>query len=78
MNDLTTVTMVAKQLSVSNKRVYQLINAGRLDSLRVSPRAIRITRSSVERFIKEQVTEEKRELGLDMGDLPQRRRIQGL
>ncbi len=78
MNDLMTVTTAARRLSLSKKRVYQLIQSGRLDSLRTSPRSIRITRESLERFISEGVKNEKQELGLDLGPLPRRTRIQGL
>lgn len=78
MNNLMTVTTAARHLSVSKKRVYQLIQEGRLDSLRPSPRTIRITKESLERFITEGIRNEKRELGLDMGPLPRRSRIQGL
>jgi excisionase family DNA binding protein len=70
MSDLVTVHTAARRLSVSNKRIYQLIQSGRLDSLRLSPRALRITRESVERFIAEGVKKEKAELGLDLGPLP--------
>lgn len=78
MNDLITVTTAARRLSLSKKRVYQLIQEGRLDSLRTSPRSIRITKESVDRFITEGVKTEKKELGLDLGTLPRRSRIQGL
>ena len=66
MSELLTVALVAKRLSVSRKRVYQLIQAGRLESLRTSPRAIRITRDSVDHFIQEGIRHEKMELGLDL------------
>ncbi len=78
MSDLVTVSTAARRLSVSKKRVYQLIQAGHLDSLRPSPRSIRITRDSVDRFITDGVRNEKRELGLDLEPLPKRSRIQGL
>lgn len=66
MNDLLPVSTVAKRLCVSRKRVYQLIQSGRLDSLRPSPRSIRITRESLERFIDEGIRHQKMELGLDI------------
>ncbi len=78
MSELVTVTIAARRLSLSKKRIYQLIQSGRLDSLRPSPRSIRITKDSLERFVTEGVRNEKRELGLDMGPLPRRPRIQGL
>ncbi len=78
MSDLVTVTIAARRLSLSKKRIYQLIQTGRLDSLRPSPRSIRITKDSLDKFITEGVRTEKRELGLDLGPLPRRTRIQGL
>jgi len=66
MSELVTVAFVAKRLSVSRKRIYQLIQAGQLESLRTSPRAIRITRESVDRFIQNGIKREKMELGLDI------------
>ena len=66
MSELVTVAFVAKRLSVSRKRIYQLIQAGHLESLRTSPRAIRITRESVDRFIQNGIRREKMELGLDI------------
>lgn len=72
MVDLMTVNTAARRLCLSKKRVYQLIQAGQLDSLRTSPRSIRITRESVDRFITEGVQKEKREMGLDLGPLPRR------
>lgn len=74
MTDLMNVARVAKVLDVSPKRVYQLISAGRLDSLRTSPRRIRVTRNSLESFIKNEVDREKRELGLDIAPLSKQRR----
>lgn len=70
MSELITVNIAAKRLCVSKKRVYQLIQAGRIDSLRPSPRSIRITRESLERFIEDGIKKEKQELGLDLGPLP--------
>lgn len=72
MSDLMTVATVARRLCLSKKRVYQLIQAGRLDSLRTSPRSIRITRESLDRFITDGIQREKEELGLDLGPLPRR------
>jgi excisionase family DNA binding protein len=72
MTELMSVARAAKILDVSRKRVYQLIASGRLDSLRPSPRRIRITRGSLELYIQQQLEREKRELGLDIA--PPRKR----
>lgn len=72
MNELLTVTVAAKRLCVTKKRIYQLITAGRLESLRPSPRSIRITRESLDRFISDGIEREKKNLGLDLGPLPRR------
>ncbi len=71
MSELWSVARVAKFLDVSKKRVYQLIQQGRLESLKLSPRNTRITRESVERFIAEAKRRQHDELGLDY--LPPRR-----
>lgn len=70
MSELWSVARVAKFLDVSKKRVYQLIQQGRLESLKLSPRNTRVTRESVERFIAEAKRRQRDELGLDY--LPRR------
>lgn len=72
MSELLTVSVAARRLCVSRKRIYQLIQSGRLDSLRPSPRTIRITRESLERFITDAIKHEKEQLGLDMGPVGRR------
>ncbi len=73
MSEFLTVAIVARQLSVSRKRVYQLVQSGKLESMRPSPRRIRISRLSLEQFVCEQVRKEKMELGLDLPAVPKRR-----
>lgn len=63
--ELMTVDQVARRLAVSKKRVYQLVNCGRLDSLKLSPRSTRITRASVEAFVEQRLRQQRRDLGLD-------------
>ncbi|GIX43715.1 MAG: hypothetical protein KatS3mg130_0123 [Candidatus Sumerlaea sp.] len=74
MSELWTVARVAKFLDVSKKRVYQLIQQGRLDSLKLSPRTTRVTRESVERLVAEGKARQREELGLDWIVAPRRRR----
>lgn len=64
-SELLDVSAVARKLSVSKKRVYQLIQEGKLDSLRMSPRSIRVTRESLDGFIADGIKKEKADLGLD-------------
>jgi hypothetical protein len=73
MSELWTVARVARHLDVSKKRVYQLIHLGCVDSLRLSPRAIRITRVSVERYLERQLAHQRAELGLDVAVSAERR-----
>ncbi len=65
MSELWSVARTAKFLDVSKKRVYQLIQAGRLESLKLSPRTTRVTRESVERLVEEAKRRQRDELGLD-------------
>lgn len=46
------VASVAKYLEVSKKRVYHLIQEGKLEAVRLSPRSIRIKKSSIEKYVK--------------------------
>jgi len=64
MSDLIPVSAVSLRLGISKKRVYQMICEGKLDSLRTSPRGLRVTRASVDQFIKLGIQQEKEELGL--------------
>lgn len=76
MPELWTVARVARYLDVSKKRVYQLIAAGRVESLRLSPRATRVTRESVEAYLASLLERQRSELGLDIRPCtpPHRRR----
>ncbi|MGB9692421.1 MAG: helix-turn-helix domain-containing protein, partial [Candidatus Sumerlaeaceae bacterium] len=65
MLELWSVSRAAKFLDVSKKRVYQLIQQGRLESLKLSPRTTRVTRESVERLVEEAKRRQRDELGLD-------------
>jgi excisionase family DNA binding protein len=64
--DLLTVAQVAKYLKVTKNRVYQMIESGKLESLRLSARGIRIRRTVVEQYLASKTAEQKRELGLDL------------
>jgi excisionase family DNA binding protein len=71
-----TVHKVAKLLDVSQKRVYQLICAGRVESLKLGPRTTRITRDSVDAYRRKALEAQRRELGLDIApQSPPRRRV---
>ena len=45
------VDTVAKRLNVSKKRVYAMVQEGKLEALRFGPRQMRIPRQSVEDLI---------------------------
>jgi excisionase family DNA binding protein len=75
MSELWSVARVAKYLDVSKKRVYQLIQMGRLESLKLSPRNTRITRESVERLVEEGERRQRDELGLDYRPVGRVRRV---
>ena len=62
--ELTRVYRVAKLLDVSKKRIYQMVHEGKLDAVRLGPRSMRVTRSSIERFIEEGRRSNREELGL--------------
>lgn len=66
MTHLMTVKQVSTELGVSRKRVYQMIQEGKLVSLRLAPRLLRITRESLEQFVTGAIEQEKAELGLDL------------
>lgn len=73
--ELLSVTRVAKALGLSTKRVYKLVESGRLESLRPTPRTIRITRSSLEAFVQQKIAQQRAELCLDLPPiLPGRKR----
>jgi excisionase family DNA binding protein len=47
------VDRVARHLDVSRKRVYQLVQEGRLVSVRLGPRQMRINRASLDAYLAE-------------------------
>jgi excisionase family DNA binding protein len=57
--ELWSVPRVAAHLDVGKKRVYNLIHEGRLESLRLSLRGIRVFRRSVETYIRERARDER-------------------
>lgn len=66
MQELWPVARVAKYLGVSKRRIYNLIETGRLESLKLSPKGTRVPRASIEAYV-EQLKERRRvDLGLDL------------
>ena len=53
---LVRVSVAAKRLDCSRQSVYVLIERGRLEAQHIGPRAIRITRDSLERLIERGTT----------------------
>ena len=45
------VLSVARMLDISRKRVYQLIQEGQVEAIRIGPRQMRILRESLENYI---------------------------
>jgi excisionase family DNA binding protein len=62
--DLLTVRQAARLLGVSTKRVYQYVEQGRLESLRLGPRQMRIPRPSLEQLVRQAVMIQRQRLGL--------------
>lgn len=62
---LCRVWRVAKELDVSKKRIYQMVNEGKIDAVRLGPRSMRITRESVDEFVKNGRKKNREELGLE-------------
>ncbi|HNY27682.1 MAG TPA: helix-turn-helix domain-containing protein [Candidatus Sumerlaeota bacterium] len=74
--ELWRVYRVAKLLDVSRKRIYQMVQEGKLDAVRLGPRSMRITRDSIDRFVADGSHRNHVELGLDIKPkAPPRRRI---
>jgi excisionase family DNA binding protein len=59
MEALLSVATVARLLGVSRKRVYQMVWEGKLESLRISPRRIRITNGSLKEFLDAAIRRQK-------------------
>ena len=62
--ELWRVYRVAKLLDVSKKRIYQMVQEGKLDAVRLGPRSMRITRDSIDRFVEQGRLTNREELGL--------------
>lgn len=74
--ELVRVYRVAKLLDVTTKRIYQMVQEGRLNAVRLGPRSMRITRSSIEQFIESDSRRNRDGLGLpDKGARPRRIRV---
>ena len=65
--ELMRVSEVARWLGVSTKRVYAMIQEGKLKALRYSPRQTRIVRASVEEFLRvvARISDETLGLGIE-------------
>ena len=64
MAELWRVYRVAKLLDVSKKRIYQMVQEGKIDAVRLGPRSMRITRESIDQFISRGRKENRANLGL--------------
>lgn len=51
INDLLTVKEVSKTLKLSQRTVYRLIEAGRLNAIKISRKAYRIPEEELVRFL---------------------------
>ena len=58
--ELWRVARVAEHLDVSKKRVYALIHEGQLEMMRLSQRGTRVTRRSVDEYIRQRLRSERR------------------
>jgi len=63
--ELLRVSMVAEWIGVSKKRVYALVQEGKLDAVRFGPRQTRIPRESVEALVERLTRQHRETLGLD-------------
>ena len=57
--DLLPVERVAAILAVTRKRIYALVDEGRLQAIRVGARNLRILRSSLEEYYREAVRQQE-------------------
>jgi excisionase family DNA binding protein len=64
MTELFRVSKVARWLDVTKKRVYHLIQEGKLEAVRLGPRQMRISRDSLEAYMQRLRKERQLELGL--------------
>jgi len=75
MGELWRVYRVAKLLDVSKKRVYQMVQEGKIDAVRLGPRSMRITRESIDHFVTTGRKKNREEIGVL--DKPEIRRPRG-
>ena len=69
MEQLLRVPRIAKLLDVSKKRIYNLIQEGKLEAINLGVRQTRITRESLEAYIERLRKRRRVELGLEEDDL---------
>jgi excisionase family DNA binding protein len=63
-HELWRVYRVARLLDVTRKRIYQMVQEGKLDAVRLGPRSMRITRDSIDLFLQVGRKVNREELGL--------------
>ena len=68
------VPRVAQMLDVSKKRVYQLIQEGRLEVVRLGPRQTRVMKESFDAYIAELRRKERIARGDELPDPPVKRK----
>ncbi|MBN1476490.1 excisionase family DNA-binding protein [Candidatus Sumerlaeota bacterium] len=57
--ELWQVSRVAAHLAITKRRVYTLIEEGKLETVRLGPRGVRVLRRSVDAYVLEQVRLER-------------------
>lgn len=68
VEQLIRVPRVAKLLDVSKKRIYNLIQEGKLEAINLGVRQTRITRESLESYVERLRKRRRVELGLEEDD----------
>jgi len=53
------VERVARYLDISKKRVYQLVQEGRLKAVRLGPRQMRVMRRSLDEYLRDLLADER-------------------
>lgn len=61
MEELYRINRVAQILACNRKNVYYLIRQGKLKALRMGPRQTRVSKTSLERYIKEGINKYNKE-----------------
>jgi len=69
MEQLIRINRVAKLLDVTKKRIYNLVQEGKLEAVNLGVRQMRITRESLERYIERLRKWRRIERGLEEGGL---------